>query len=148
MPSGGPKRQCVLPSDSLELGAGVNKAGPLEGSCAPSPRSCGATPVTRKGGLGRATLGQDRHGRRTGRVIPPQPRAPCRAREAHTRQGHPAHLGMTPAPAQRGMQGTVGPLAGNRWQQILIAFIIIIFLCMCAQEIYRQLRRQNQLFML
>lgn len=40
------------------------------------------------------------------------------------------------------------PLTGNRWQQILIAFIIIIFLCMCAQEIYRQLWRQNQLFML
>lgn len=67
-----------------------------------------------------------------------------------SRQAGPRSIpwGVAPIPASCGTQGTMFPLTGNRWQQILIAFIIIIFLCMCAQEIYRQLWRQNQLFML
>lgn len=86
---------------------------------------------------------------RMGRIIPPQPSGPVQEKEGSHPAGPPgAPRGAAPAPAPCGTQGTVVPLAGNRWQQILIAFIIIIFLCMCAQEIYRQLRRQNQLFML
>lgn len=66
---------------------------------------------------------------------------------ALTMWSYPAPFKVQPQPLCA-PEGSMASPACNRWQQILIAFIIIIFLCMCAQEIYRQLRRQNQLFML
>lgn len=87
---------------------------------------------------------------RVDRVIPPQPHSMEQDKEGSHQAGPPSSpWGVALAPAHSGTQGTEVPLAGNLWQQILIAFIIIIiFLCMCAQEIYHQLWRQNQLFML
>lgn len=82
---------------------------------------------------------------RIGPATPPQRGAPVQDKES-SHQAGPRNIPW--GTASCGRQGTVFPLTGNRWQQILIAFIIIIFLCMCAQEIYRQLWRQNQLFML